>query len=93
MTKAQLIARVATELGLSRKRVGSICDAFLDELGNCLAEGEEIHLSGFGVFTVRQKEAYTARNPKTGDSVEIPASNRVNFAASKMLKEKINETR
>ena len=90
MTKAQLIARVAAELGMSRKRVAGVCDAFLDELGNSLANGEEIHLSGFGVFTVKQKEAYTARNPKTGDSVEIPASNRINFAASKILKEKIN---
>ena len=90
MTKAQLIAKVAAELELSRKHVAGVCDAFLDALGDSLADGEEIHLSGFGVFMVKKKEAHTARNPKTGDSVEIPASNRVNFAASKILKEKIN---
>ena len=93
MTKAQLIAKTAAELGMSRKSVATVCDAFLENLNNSLAEGESIQLSGFGVFSVKEKKAYVARNPKTGEAVEIPTTNRVNFTASKKLKEKINEAR
>lgn len=92
MTKAELIAVAAKNLGVSRKSVGKALDAVLDAACVALQNGEELHLSGVGVFTVREREAYTARNPKTNEPVEMSASKRITFTPSKALKEKINET-
>ena len=92
MTKSQWIARVAKQTGLTKKTVTLACDALLTAAGDAFAEGEDLHLSGFGVFSVKEKAQYTARNPKTNERVEMPSSRRVTFTASKLLKEKINET-
>ena len=90
MTKSQWIEKTAKQTGMSKKDLGAAYDALYANLEETLIAGEPVQITGFGTFAVREKAAYTARNPKTGDSVEIPASNRVNFAASKILKEKIN---
>lgn len=92
MNKAELVAIAAKNMGVSRKSVLKTFDAILDAAEAALQEGEELHLSGVGVFTVKQKEAYHARNPKTNQPVEKPASKRITFTPSKVLKEKINET-
>lgn len=92
MTKAQLIAKTAERCGISQKDAALVCNALFDTAIDTLKSGEPLHLSGFGVFSVKEKEAYTARNPKTNTPVEMPASRRITFTASKVLKEKINET-
>ena len=92
MTKAELIAIAAKNAGVSRKSIATAFDAVLDAACAALQDGEELHLSGIGVFTVRERDAYTARNPKTNEPVEMPASRRITFTPSKALKEKINET-
>ena len=93
MTKSQWIEQVAKETGLTKKSVALICDALLSSASDAFAEGESLHLSGFGVFTVKEKAEYTARNPKTNERVAMPSSRRITFTASKLLKEKINATR
>lgn len=90
MTKTQLIAKAAKETGLSQKNVAQVYDALMNAACETLANGETVQISGFGSFAVKQKAAYTARNPKTNAPVEIPAARRVTFTASKVLKEKIN---
>lgn len=91
MTKTQLIAKVATDTGISKKTVGEVYDALISGATETLANGEAIQLSGFGSFEVKEKAAYTARNPKTNEPVEMPASKRISFTASKVLKEKVNQ--
>ena len=77
MTKTQLIAKAAKETGLSQKNVAQVYDALMAAACETLANGEAIQISGFGSFAVKQKAAYTARNPKTNEPVAIPAARRV----------------
>lgn len=91
MTKAQLIAKIADETGISKKTVGEVYDALLVSATDALASCDSVQLFGFGAFTVKEKAAYTARNPKTNEPVEMPASKRVTFTASKNLKAKVNQ--
>ena len=93
MTKAEWIAKTAKSMGVPKSHVARMCDALLETASDSLAAGEELHVSGFGVFSVKEKAAYTARNPKTDERLQMPATRRLTFTASKVLKEKINETR
>ncbi len=90
MTKTQLIALAAQKSGISKKTATLVCDALLDSLCEELIAGESVQISGLGVFSVKEKAAYTARNPKTNTPVEMPVTKRISFSASKVLKEKVN---
>ncbi len=90
MTKNQIIDVVAKETGLTKKSVAEVYEAIAKTVDNALVAGESVSLSGFGIFTVKEKAAYTGRNPRTGEAVTIPASRRVTFSASKTLKDKLN---
>lgn len=91
MTKTQLIAKAAEKTGISKKTVAEVYDALYDGVLEALAADEDVTISGFGVFSVKEKAAYTARNPKTNEPVAMPASKRLAFSASKVIKEKINQ--
>lgn len=90
MTKNQIIDLVAKETGLTKKNVAEVYEAIAKTVDNALVAGESVSLSGFGIFSVKEKAAYTGRNPRTGEAVTIPASRRVSFSASKTLKDKLN---
>ena len=89
MNKAELIAKAANDAGMTKKSISLALDALMDAAEKALVDGEEIHISGFGVFTVKTKDAYLARNPKTNAPVQMPETKRITFTASKVLKEKI----
>ena len=89
MNKAELIAKAANDAKMTKKSVALALDALMNAAQSVLAEGEEIHISGFGVFSVKKKDAYLARNPKTNEPVQMPETKRITFTASKVLKEKI----
>ena len=91
MTKSQWIEKTAKKTGMSKKDVAAAYDALFGVFEETLTAGESVQITGFGTFAVREKAAYTARNPKTGAPVEIPASRRVVFLPGKTLKDKINE--
>ena len=91
MTKSQWIEKTAKKTGMSKKDLTAAYDAFFNVFEETLIAGESVQITGFGTFAVREKAAYTARNPKTGAPVEIPASRRVVFLPGKTLKDKINE--
>ena len=90
MTKNQIIELVAKQTGMTKKNVAEVLDAVAVTVDNALVAGESVQIAGFGIFSVKQKDAYTGRNPKTGAPVEIAASRRVTFSASKTLKDKLN---
>ena len=89
MNKAAIVARVAARLGLSRIRAEIAMDTVLDAIAEGLAKEEDVRISGFGTFRTKHRAARTGRNPKTGESVQIPALKSPSFKAAKGLREAV----
>ena len=91
MTKADLVEQVAEAIGpgVTKKDCALIVDGFLNAVKQALAEGEHIEIRGFGTFKVRRRKARSARNPRTGEAVEVPARQVPVFKPSKNLKAKV----
>ena len=90
MNKTQLIDKIAKENDLTKKQVAETVDALIAAIGDALATGESVQFLGFGTFSVKEIAAHNGRNPRTGEVVEIAASRRPVFSASKTLKDKLN---
>lgn len=95
MNKNEFIAAVAdcktlAKLDLSKAAVSTVVDAVLETIENALKRGEEVRLVGFGNFYVAKRAASTGRNPRTGETIEIPASCMPKFRAGKQLKDQVN---
>jgi len=91
MTKADLVERAAEALGprVTKKDCGLVVDAFLDAVKDALERGEGIEIRGFGTFKVRRRERRIARNPKTGEPVEVPARAAPVFQPSSLLRDRV----
>jgi integration host factor subunit alpha len=89
LTKAELVDTLCTHVGLNQREGKEMVEALFEEFGGCLERGEEIKLSGFGVYTVRQKEERPGRNPKTGEAAPIAARRVVTFQPSGKLKDAV----
>jgi len=89
LTKAEIAQSVHDRVGLSKKESGQIVESVLDIIRQTLTQGEDVKLSGFGHFMVREKHARRGRNPKTGDEITITSRRVVTFRASHLLKQKI----
>lgn len=87
MNKQELINAVAAETGLTKKDSGAALDALTAAISSSLAKGEPVRLLGFGTFDVKSRAARTGKNPKTGESISIPASKVPAFKAGKELKD------
>lgn len=90
MNKNDLIAAVADNTDLSRGDATKAVDAVFDLITDCLKKGDEVRLVGFGTFSVSQRKATQGRNPRTGETIQIPASKQPKFKAGKGLKEAVN---
>lgn len=86
LTKADLAELLFERVGLNKREAKDIVDTFFSEIRDSLAEGEEVKLSGFGNFQVRDKPPRPGRNPKTGEVIPISARRVVTFHASQKLK-------
>jgi len=91
VTKAEIAKIVHERVGLTKKESAQIVESVLGVIRSSLEKGENVKLSGFGHFTVRQKHARRGRNPKTGDDITIAPRSVVTFRASPLLKEKLTE--
>lgn len=91
MNKTELIAAVAEKTGATRKDTEKTVNAMLDLIGEELAAGGRVQLVGFGAFETKHREPRIGRNPRTKETVEIPASTVPVFKAGKALKEKIDQ--
>ena len=87
MNKTELIAAVAEKAGLSKKDSEAAVNAALDAITAAPQEGDKVQLVGFGSFEVKSRAARTGRNPKTKETIEIPASKVPVFKAGKALKD------
>mgnify|MGYP002510314455 CR=1 FL=1 len=90
MNKQELITEILNRTGLIKKDAEDAVIAFMDVVKDSLIKGEKVSLSGFGTFEVVERAARTARNPKTGESIEVGASKSPKFKPSKSLKEAVN---
>ena len=86
MTKADFISNVSRKVKLSKAQTGRILDATLEELTGLLKKGDSIALTGFGTFLVTKRKPRRGRNPRTGATMEIPASRVPRFRPGKHLK-------
>lgn len=89
MNKAELIAAVAEKTGMSKKDTESVVSATLDTIVAAMAEDEKVQLVGFGSFEVKKRAERIGRNPKTKESITIPASKVPTFKAGKALKDSV----
>jgi integration host factor subunit beta len=93
MTRSELIILVAERLPyLTQKDAGIIIDTIFDSMVESLAQGERIEIRGFGSFAVKHRDPREGRNPKTGETVHIPAKRMPHFKIGKELYERINPT-
>ncbi len=90
MNKNDLVANVASTTGLSKSDATSAVDAVFDSIASALKGGSEVRLVGFGTFSVSHRAASTGRNPQTGATIQIPASNQPKFKPGKALKDAVN---
>ena len=89
MNKTELVAVVAEKTGLTKKDAERVVNATFDTVTAELCKGEKVQISGFGIFEVKAREARVGRNPRTKESIQIPASKAPAFKASKTLKDTI----
>lgn len=90
MNKGELIEAVADSAGLSRSDATKAVDAVVDTITGTLKNGDGVSLVGFGTFSVKHRNARTGRNPRTGEAIQIKASNVPGFKAGKGLKDAVN---
>jgi DNA-binding protein HU-beta len=90
MNKGELIESVAAAADLSRAEATRAVDAVVDTVTRSLSNGDTVSLVGFGTFTVKKRAARTGRNPRTGEAIQISASNVPGFKAGKALKDAVN---
>jgi integration host factor subunit beta len=91
MTKSELVESLIEANGaLSRKESELVVNIIFDSMCEALQKGEKVEIRGFGSFTIREREAREARNPKSGDVVSIPAKKTPFFKTGKDLRERVN---
>ncbi len=89
-TRSTLSEAVFKSVGLSRNESANLVDSVFSEILVSLINGDDVKISSFGTFIVRQKKERIGRNPKTGEEVPITARSVVTFRASNVLKSKVN---
>jgi DNA-binding protein HU-beta len=90
MNKAELIEAVAADANLSKADAGRAVDAVVDSISSALSKGQQVAVVGFGTFSVKHRAARSGRNPRTGETIQIKASNVPGFKAGKALKDAVN---
>ena len=90
MNKNDLVADVARSTGMSKTDAARAVDGVFSAITDALKEKREVRLVGFGTFSVTRRAATQGRNPRTGEAIQIPASNQPKFKAGKGLKDAVN---
>ena len=91
MTKADIIGKVSGTCGFSKKESSELVECVFSLIKGCLESGEDLKISGFGKFEIRQKNARHGRNPQTGEAMEISARRILSFKPSHLLKAAVSK--
>ena len=89
MNKADLIAKIAGDAGLSKTAAEKALNSAIDGISGALKKGDSVTLIGFGTFSISKRAARKGRNPQTGAEINIPAKNVVKFKSGKGLRESV----
>lgn len=89
MNKGQLIEKVSHECAISKKAAEAVIDCTVENIIKAVTKGDDVRLMGFGSFKNVKRKAKTARNPKTGEAVEVPAKFAPKFQAAKDFKDRV----
>ena len=89
MNKTELIAAVAEKTGMTKKDAERVINATVETITETLVKGERVQISGFGNFEVKAREARVGRNPRTKETIQIPATRLPAFKAAKALKDAV----
>ena len=94
MTKADLVEQVHEAIGpgVTKKDCASVIDAFLNAVKQAITNGDHIEIRGFGTFKVRNRRPRIARNPRTGESVAVPARAVPVFKPSRLFKKQVEDS-
>jgi len=92
LTKDKLITRLQTQVGMDKQESRQIMERLLGIMKDTLTQGEELLISGFGKFSVRQKNARRGRNPQTEESLILGARKVLVFKSSRVLRNRINDS-
>ena len=90
LTKANIVDAIHDELGFPKNRSAELIEILLEQIKNNLENGQDVLISGFGKFCVKEKKARRGRNPATGDDMLLEKRRVVTFRCSHLLREKIN---
>ncbi|MGY6696492.1 MAG: integration host factor subunit alpha [Roseinatronobacter sp.] len=91
LTRMDLTEAVFREVGLSRNESSDLVDSVLQHVSDALVRGEQVKISSFGTFSIRDKNARIGRNPKTGEEVPISPRRVLTFRPSHLMKERVAE--
>ena len=91
MNKTELVEAIAGKTNMTKTDTDKFIGAFLEVVTDALANGDKVSLKGFGNFEVRERPAREGRNPRTGETMPIPASKAAAFKASTALKKALNK--
>lgn len=89
MNKDELIDAVASKTAIAKKEVATVVEGVLDEVTKSLSGGGEVKLTGFGTFSISKRAARQGVNPRTGEKIQIAATNAPKFKAGKGLKDAV----
>ncbi len=91
MKKSEIVASLADSNELSRGKAEKVVDDLLELIADALAKGDKVVLSGFGTFEVRTRVARSGRNPRTGETIDVPEQKTPAFKVGKLLKDAVNK--
>jgi len=89
LTKADMAEKLYQELGLNKREAKELVEMFFEEIRAALESGQQVKLSGFGIFDLRDKNQRPGRNPKTGEEIPISARRVVTFRPGQKLKARV----
>jgi DNA-binding protein HU-beta len=89
MTKAEMIEKIAAKAKISKRAANIALDTFVENVTAALKRGDRVALVGFGTFSVAKRKARTARNPRTGETINVPARRAPKFKPGRELKKQV----
>ena len=91
LTKFDIVKSLNNEIGLNKREAKELVDSFFENIKKLLSQGQEVKLSGFGNFQLKNKSSRPGRNPRTGEDVVITARKVVTFKSGQKLKESVKK--
>jgi DNA-binding protein HU-beta len=89
MNKADLVEAVNAKLGSTKAQAEQVVETIIESIVSSLKKGDEVSIAGLGIFSAKERKARTARNPRTGEAIEVPAMRVPKFRAAKALKDAV----